>query len=182
MEGNGPINGDPANADVLIASLDALAAEVVAINLMGFDINDPKLKYIEMAYEAGFGECDLNKIRIVGDDVKLHFKKSLAFSDLRHNGTIKLEAGKACSACRFNLDCALNKVNSNAIENSPITIFAGSPQKTEAEFSIGIGNCCRSIKDAYDEFVPGCPPNVNKIYSAILEGLNHDNCKKNNNL
>jgi len=68
MEGNGPTQGSRINAGCVIASTDFLAADRVALEVMG--INPDNIGYLNYIYELGFGEFDLNKIRIVGDQLE----------------------------------------------------------------------------------------------------------------
>lgn len=63
MEGSGSINGIPANSRIIIGSDNALAAEIIALKVMGVDFEH--IPYIQMAYDAGFGEKNLDKIEVV---------------------------------------------------------------------------------------------------------------------
>jgi uncharacterized protein (DUF362 family) len=69
MEGTGPVNGTPVNHKVCVASLDWLAADRVAAELMGVDIG--KIGYLTYCIQAGDrGEGDLSKIEILGPAIK----------------------------------------------------------------------------------------------------------------
>lgn len=65
MQGNGPIDGERANARCVVASTDYLAADRIALEVMGVDPEN--VGYLNYIYELGFGEYDLEKIEIVGD-------------------------------------------------------------------------------------------------------------------
>lgn len=54
MEGNGPINGTPIKAGWLVASFDALAADTLAAQIMGFNIKD--IGYLNLLAKKGFGK------------------------------------------------------------------------------------------------------------------------------
>jgi uncharacterized protein (DUF362 family) len=64
MEGNGPAWGTPLKARLALASLDAVAADTVAIKIMGFD--PKRVLYLASMNEAGMGQGDLDKISVVG--------------------------------------------------------------------------------------------------------------------
>ncbi len=64
MEGDGPAWGTPFASKVALASLDALAADVVGTKIMGFDAT--KILYLSAMTEAGMGQGDLAKIDVVG--------------------------------------------------------------------------------------------------------------------
>jgi uncharacterized protein (DUF362 family) len=72
MEGNGPNWGTPVDHRVCIAGTDWLASDRVAIELMGIDFAD--VGYLNYCADAGMGEGDLNKIEIIGEDLKDHIK------------------------------------------------------------------------------------------------------------
>ncbi len=65
MEGDGPISGDPVHLGTGIASIDALAADRVACEIMGVDFHD--VGYLHYCAEQGMGEADLKKIEVLGE-------------------------------------------------------------------------------------------------------------------
>jgi uncharacterized protein (DUF362 family) len=65
MEGNGPSEGDPVPWGIALASTDALAADVTAVTLMGFDPDE--VGYLHYCKMMGLGAGDLDEIRIVGN-------------------------------------------------------------------------------------------------------------------
>lgn len=65
MEGDGPTSGDPVHLGIGIASIDALAADRVACEIMGVDFQD--VGYLHYCAEQGMGEADLNKIEVLGE-------------------------------------------------------------------------------------------------------------------
>jgi len=75
MEGNGPIGGTPVDAKVALASLDPLALDTLATQIMGF--NTSKITYLTAMAEAGMGQGDMTKVQIVGtplDQCRYKFK------------------------------------------------------------------------------------------------------------
>ncbi len=72
MEGNGPNNGTPVDHRVCVASTDWLAADRVAVELMGVDFS--KVGYLNYCAQAGLGTADLNKIVIVGEKISDHIR------------------------------------------------------------------------------------------------------------
>lgn len=72
MEGNGPIRGTAVDHRVCVAGIDWLAADRVAVELMGLDFNN--IGYLTFCSEAGLGTSDLSKIQIIGENVKNHIK------------------------------------------------------------------------------------------------------------
>jgi uncharacterized protein (DUF362 family) len=78
MEGNGPNDGTPVDHRVCVASTDWLAADRVAVELMGIDFT--KVGYLNYCASAGRGVADLNKIGIIGESISNH-KRSYKMSD-----------------------------------------------------------------------------------------------------
>lgn len=72
MEGNGPVNGTPVDHRVCVVSTDWLAADRVAVELMGIDFDN--IGYLNYCAQAGLGMADLSKIEIVGESINNHIK------------------------------------------------------------------------------------------------------------
>jgi uncharacterized protein (DUF362 family) len=75
MEGDGPARGTPLATRLALASRDPLAADVVGTTIMGFDPG--RILYLKAMAEAGMGQGDLGKIRVVGaplDECRFKFK------------------------------------------------------------------------------------------------------------
>jgi uncharacterized protein (DUF362 family) len=66
MEGNGPIDGEPVEMNLIVAGKDVVAVDASCSRVMGFDPHN--IKHICRAHERGLGE--LNDIEIVGEPLK----------------------------------------------------------------------------------------------------------------
>jgi uncharacterized protein (DUF362 family) len=180
MEGDGPLNGTPVNANLLIASFDPLAAEVVAIKAMGFEPEE--MEYIQMAYEAGFGQKDFSKINIVGEElekVKLKFKSCYYNGKNFEDNKIVIKDQCACSSCRFILNTYVrDEIESLKEKDVKITFYAGELKKslcqTEGE-TVGIGNCLYTEKEGFSSYIPGCPPQIRAVKAAVEKLTNKEN-------
>jgi len=67
MEGEGPLNGDPVESNLAIAGMDWLAADRVGAEVMGFDFE--RIGHYRYCAEAGMGEANLEKIKILGEPI-----------------------------------------------------------------------------------------------------------------
>ncbi len=70
MEGQGPSvsrGGSLVNMNLIIASKNALAADMVAANIMGFD--PMEIDTFKWAWRAGMNPSNLNDIQIVGEKI-----------------------------------------------------------------------------------------------------------------
>lgn len=72
MEGNGPTLGTAIDHKVCVVSQDWLSADRVGVELMGIDFS--KIGYLNHCTQMGLGNSDLNKIEIVGENLKDHIK------------------------------------------------------------------------------------------------------------
>ncbi len=72
MEGNGPCSGTPVEHRVCVASTDWLAADRVAVELMGIDF--AKVGYLNYCARANMGQADLEKIDLVGEPIARHVR------------------------------------------------------------------------------------------------------------
>ena len=75
MEGRGPAWGTPLATRLALASRDPLAADIVGTTIMGFDPS--RILYLKAMADAGLGQGDQAKIRMVGaplDACRFKFK------------------------------------------------------------------------------------------------------------
>jgi uncharacterized protein (DUF362 family) len=73
MEGDGPLDGDPVQWEVAIASRDPVAADCLAAHLMGFPITD--IGYLWYCAKKGLGVGDLDQMEIVGTEIRNCFRR-----------------------------------------------------------------------------------------------------------
>jgi uncharacterized protein (DUF362 family)/NAD-dependent dihydropyrimidine dehydrogenase PreA subunit len=148
MEGNGPSNGTPISAGVILASYDCVALDIVASELIGID--PLKVPTNKAALSRGFG---IERPEIVGkslEEVKVSFKRpeggitakmpSFLMRALRRQLTVKPFINT--SSCAFCKACVLN-CSAHAIEE------VGKSLKINEEKCIQC-YCCRELcpKDA----------------------------------
>ena len=65
MEGSGPSHGDPVELRLAIASTDFLAADAVAVRIMGFDLDE--VGYLHYCKLGGLGKADPEEIEVLGN-------------------------------------------------------------------------------------------------------------------
>ncbi|MFA6472068.1 MAG: DUF362 domain-containing protein [Candidatus Latescibacterota bacterium] len=73
MEGNGPTAGTPVEHGVALASTDFIAADRMGCLLM--DVNFSDCGYLTYCANAGIGQGDISKIKIIGPDPSNYIKK-----------------------------------------------------------------------------------------------------------
>lgn len=80
MEGNGPNSGTPVPSRVAIASTDYIAADRVALEVMGINANWPG--YLVYCGKMGLGQYDLSKIDVIGSPIASVQKKYRLHMDI----------------------------------------------------------------------------------------------------
>jgi uncharacterized protein (DUF362 family)/NAD-dependent dihydropyrimidine dehydrogenase PreA subunit len=89
MEGLGPNMGRPKESNVVLASQDFVALDVVSSTIIGFDPAD--IPMLRIAEERGLGTVDVKKIELAGEtieNVKTEYKKPVRI----HKGLMFLPA------------------------------------------------------------------------------------------
>lgn len=79
-EGNGPLNPDKVNANIVLAGIDPVAVDMVGLTFMGFTLDE--VPHVKLAAEERIGIADLNKIQVKGADInaiKMKFKRSESY-------------------------------------------------------------------------------------------------------
>ena len=156
MEGNGPANGTPVFAGVIMASYDCVALDIVASELIGID--PLKVPTNKAALSRGFGTEHPEITGVPLEDVKVRFKRpeggitafvpSFLMGVLRRQLTVKpIINTSSCALCKA---CVLN-CSVNAIEE------AGSALKINEKKCIQC-YCCREL----------CPKGAVEIKKSLL--------------
>ncbi len=73
LEGNGPVGGTAVDHRVCVVSPDWLAADRVAVELMGIDF--AKIGYLNYCARAQLGEANLERIEVLGEPIARHVRK-----------------------------------------------------------------------------------------------------------
>jgi len=83
LQGDGPTKGDPVDHRIALAGTDVIAVDRIATDCMGVDIAD--MGYLNFCAEAGLGNTDLGRIRIIGSEkpadhvIKYHLCQNIAW-------------------------------------------------------------------------------------------------------
>ncbi len=75
-EGYGPLLVRPVKSNIMLAGIDPVAVDTVALNFMGFTLDE--VFHVQLAAKEGLGISDLSKIKIVGADlnsIKMKFAR-----------------------------------------------------------------------------------------------------------
>lgn len=170
MEGMGPAYGRPKPIEMVIVSDNALSADAVASQLMGF--RPDRIPHLKLIYLKGLGEIRSARISIEPKDYLKWVNPfepppqtfSFIFPDV-----VVYDKG-SCSACLSTLSVFLqkyrHKLDDYRLNDQKIHIGIGKYLDSCPNGTILIGNCTSRLKHR-GIFIGGCPP----ISSQILKVL-----------
>jgi uncharacterized protein (DUF362 family) len=166
MEGLGPSAGKAKELGVVIAGVDAFAADSIACELMGISAKD--IPHLRMGAERGYGVIDTDAIRVFPENwkaVKSPFERPPDKLSVAFPGFTILDV-QSCSACQSTLLMFLNRYGKELREKisgeKDIVIAIGKGHKHLPGGTLCVGNCTIRHKKV-GRFVPGCPPVASEI-------------------
>jgi uncharacterized protein (DUF362 family) len=177
MEGMGPAYGKAKKMGVMVASANALAADVVASRLMGF--NPLEIPHLRLCHEFGLGEILLDQISVSPSDFirwEDSFEPPPDRISISYPDVAVYDHG-SCSACLSTLMVFLQKqrhlLDEYRLQDNKFHVGIGKYLEEIPEGTVLLGNCTQKFRDR-GMFIQGCPP----ISSQILETLHRHKGKK----
>lgn len=179
LQGNFPGKGWPAETNVLMASNNAVAADVVGAEIMGFAPTE--INFLVEANQRGMGPISLDEITIKG--------KPLSFAQERiqleqteisyepYKDRVTIIDHNACSACKRGLigglaDLKLTNPEVFAgLKAEDLTVIVGPlEKKPEIKTSkvLCYGNCTYKYREL-GKYQFGCPPLAGQARTAITD-------------
>jgi uncharacterized protein (DUF362 family) len=170
LEGLGPMLGDPKPLGLVLASGNALAADVAALYLMGLSCSDVPHVMLS-ARKAGLApppwdELNLDRARF--DSLRAPFRPAVAEDITAKFPQFRFLEGKTCSACLATLMAFLQTYGEGYAGREPVCIAAGKGLEPEliARQTVLLGNCTAKVAKL-GRYVEGCPPIPSDIVRAI---------------
>lgn len=179
QQGLGPILGETKKMDLIIASKDLVACEAVTSKIMGYEPNEVMIT--NSAYRRGFGEMDLDKIEVIGEQIEnvaSRFKRS---SEVEIEGipeSFNLIFSKdACTGCHNTVISALMDMKAQDLflflEGMNVCVGPCTkdmlPEDASAENTVCVGICCKKLADEMGfRWVVGCPPGNADVVQGVL--------------
>jgi uncharacterized protein (DUF362 family) len=169
MEGDSPMQGTPVNLGIVVAGTDAVATDLVAARVMGFD--PWQFKCFNYAKAQGLGvfeEADIVLSGVPLEEVKRSFQP--ASGPIPAIPGITITDGGACPGCLDGVRIALGRIRTaKLLDKLPaVHIIVGEKGQVAGENDVVIGRClkrCRGMK----HYVPGCPAQVFVIADELRE-------------
>lgn len=181
LEGIGPLlPGKPKPMGILVGGRDPVSVDAVCVKIMGLEPGE--IRHIQIAAEQGLGQIDIDKIEIIGENLKSVLSSTfktppLRIEDLSPFKNIKINAGNPCSNCIASLASYLHGyIDKSIIDKAThnVDILIGAKSKSLGTGTeIAIGNCLKRYRGKIP-FVSGCPPPSDAYLKLIERGLKGD--------
>ena len=170
MEGMGPAYGKKKATGVIIVGPNALSADAVASQIMGFD--PESIPHLKLSALKGLGEIQAEKISIEPRDYlkwKTPFEPPPSKFSIPFQDVLVRDEG-SCSACLSTLVVFLQSYHSKLggfrLKDRCIHIGIGKNLETCPTGTILIENCTAKVRKK-GIFVQGCPPVASDILRIL---------------
>lgn len=168
MEGLGPSAGSPKALHVVVAAVDAYAADSVACRLMGMDPDD--IVHLRLGARDSLGVLEREKLDVSPagwEEWCDPFDAAPKKIDLEFENVRILDC-QSCSACQSTLLLFLKRYGDRLLDcvTGTANVAIGKGHDEVSPGTLCIGNCTARHR-AKGVFVPGCPPVGSNIMKAI---------------
>jgi uncharacterized protein (DUF362 family) len=158
------------SSPLIITGKDIVAVDSIASSLMGF--NPSQIETVKFGFEAGLGEMSLDKIEVVGDDLKdLKMNFELPQEQIKRSFPhLDLTIEQACCGCAVPILSSLSRIRKEGGHfKGPLAIVAGKESRLsgERENLIPVGDCTKSLFP--NAHLKGCPPSEDEIIRVFRE-------------
>lgn len=171
MEGLGPSAGTPKPLDVVLAGVDAYAADAVACEIMG--ISAAEVPHLRLGAARGYGVIDIESINVSPGDwqaVKSPFMRPPDQLSIEFAGFNILDE-QSCSACQSTLLMLLKRygkqLREQVSDDKDIVVAIGKGHKELPPGALCVGNCTAKHRDC-GIFISGCPPVASEILTRFI--------------
>jgi uncharacterized protein (DUF362 family) len=174
MEGMGPSAGDTKRLDTVIASTDALAADLVALAVVKLDIGH--VAHLRLIAEETGRVRSVEEIDTIPGDLT-PFKTDFALPPTEiviQNMLVDLIDEGSCSACQSSVYLFLR--NNEALiseyfgKHGHFAIAMGTDVREVPPGTFLVGNCTAHLKDR-GTFLVGCPPDQTSMAERVRENM-----------
>ena len=182
IEGNYPITGTPVKRNCIILSDNALAADLVAADLAGFDPEG--ISYLMLAGQAGMGPCSLREVEVLKEYESMKFCCIEAGTGNKIKGSrFSYDYDSACPECKRYCNMLMELFISHGMPDTSLVVTAGPGNhdrllEKELKSLVLIGNCMYHMRDR-GIYVEGCPPRAIQGL-AVMEWIENKGAVRDN--
>jgi len=171
LHGKGPtLLGKPGNWNLIFASGDPVAHDVMVCSIFGLKIPD----HVNKATQLHVGTDDTKRISLAGDALQ-KMKIEPATPDVSPLRNVRIVDGDACSYCMNYVWTVLYRLSKeDAGKGKHADVLIGKlldKCKLDAKTTRIVCGDCASMHAESGNFVPGCPPKMSEIEKMIRRVL-----------
>ncbi len=171
MEGMGPLIGDPVPVGAVLASEDALAADIVGLELIGFTKEDvPHIQLVGIKQDRkDLTLADIDVDQKLLATIKTPLKPAIPEDVSSTYPYFMMTTRDACSACDSTAMAFLKTYGAEFKGKNQVQIITGKgigEEDIKLTHCIILGNCAARHKKR-GTFLPGCPPIPSDIKKAL---------------
>jgi uncharacterized protein (DUF362 family) len=164
-EGQGPLLASPVNLGLILAGTNALAVDVTACALVGFD---SEVEHIKLLAERGFGPASASEVEIMGAEItqrgKIFSKPQICLDNLSPSLRIfRGDDGNCISGCAGMIRGLIDPYLAEGAGGvKPMNVIFGKsvrelPYDLDPRITLVVGDCAEVYKKL-GVFIPGCCP------------------------
>jgi uncharacterized protein (DUF362 family) len=167
-EGMGPTGGTPIKMNLVIAAENALAADMVGVSVMGFEVE--RIRFLRYAVDAGLGPKGLDEIEVLGRPIasvrrKFVTAESVVRKQYKEMG-IEVISKDACSGCWAEFRHIYYSLGDDRSKLKGTTFVLGRTKTLPLlEKAVILGKCAKAVSGC-GLYVAGCPPHHDRIEHA----------------
>lgn len=159
----------PAGARLLLAGDDAVAVDVIACELMGWQ---RRTRYLQWAIEDGVGIGDRDRIECRGEPLTTLQRRFMTPAEelMQLLPGLQLDDQGACSGCRIAALAAIQRVRYQKLLKPLRLVYGGEgalPPYDQGADTIVVGDCACRAYDGEGRQIAGCPAFPPEIMAAV---------------
>jgi hypothetical protein len=135
-------------------------------------LNPHEVPTLTLGSQAGLGEIHLEKIEIVGEDIKglkMHYELPAAWLEKHFPLLTIIGHDTACSGCIIPLFSSLTQLaDQGKVLTRPLSIMLGTATHSGDPQNLLLIGDCSPHKQANCHQVRGCPPGKDDILKALI--------------
>jgi len=162
----------------ILAGDNPLSTDAIVARIMDYDPRE--IEHLQLAFELGVGELDLDRIDLLCESIEEVKRPFTKIPDMvtmiEQTPALSLVQGQVCSACLGSMAMAIAELGQDRFSNVPEIALVGGlgAEGLPGHTNIFVGKCA---KQGYEKagreglFVGDCPPTCSSVKFALLHAV-----------